>query len=509
MGSVASAFLQTATSDAWDGLGRGPTLRKIFGAYGVQDCWAVQRRFRQIDDGDGFVGYDELQQLVCTEEFSLLFLWDMFSQQNELMDITELLTVVCLFSSARLEEKGKFLLASFDKSKLGVCTGAEISQLCFVMLGVFSKCTGSPAAKIRDIATALKTDLPDLVPAYQEAMQLVGSEATFHKERVIHHSDLERMLQPVHSSYDRLPVARPAPAGCSPPPSLTWGVASSPKAGPQAGARGAVPEVTSKSREMATASANHDEPHLAWMRKLEPEPQNKIEDAGVDNASIRHWLLLHTTDFATIAKNLNAFKRLFVKSVSMAVGLPQSCVEVVNVTNASGVGGTILVEFFFHPPQIPGDSRGPSTFILMLDQQLHCSHSALRKGQLGVHLSGAQSLANEPRRAASPPCTAETTVGARAVTSEQGSQTESAELIAVPWPVKRPTAKIKEGPEAELQTQIRAALRTLEAMRKRTVKAEAAQVHAVSELEARQEALDELHLKDHLRLQDEARGIEN
>lgn len=507
MGSIASAFLTTATSKDWDGLGRGPTLRKIFAAYGVQDCWAVQRRFRQIDDGDGYVGYDELQQLVSAEEFNLLFLWDLFSQQNELMDITELLTVVCLFSSARLEEKGKFLLAVFDRSKLGVCTGAEISQLCFVMLGIFSKCIGMPAAKIKEIAAELKTDLPDLVPAYQEAMQLVGSEATFHKERVIHHSDLEQMLQPILSAYDRLPVARPPPDDCPPPPSLTWGVIAGPGGGQQAtAARTAPPEVKSKSRELATASKSNEEPHLAWMSKMDAEPQVKLAESCPDDPPLRHWLLLHSADFATLAKDLPDFRRLFAKSVATAVGLPLTCIEVVAVSNAAGVGGSILVEFILHPPQVYGETRGTIAFLLVLESQLQSAHSALRKGPLGAYLPGAQLLANEPRRIATPPA------GGWAATEagicEQGVQTEPSELIAVPWPVKRP-ASTREGLEAELEAQVRAAVRALEAMRKRTLKAEAGYVTAQAELRRRQEALDELHLKEVLRQEEAARGVEN
>lgn len=504
MGSIASAFLKTATSEDWDALGRGPTLRQIFAAYGVQDCWAVQRRFRQIDDGDGYVGYDELQKLVSAEEFSLLFLWDLFSQQNELMDITELLTVVCIFSTARLEEKCKFLLAVFDQSKLGVCTGAEISQLCFVMLGIFSKCIGTSTSRVKDIAADLKMDFPDLVPAYQEALQLVGSEATFHKERVIHHSDLESMLRPVMGAYDRLPVARPPPEGCCPPPSLTWGVIAGPDGGAQATTvKKPPPDVKSKSRELATKSQTNGEPHLAWMSKLDAQPQGKLAESRADDGSLRHWLLLHSAEFATLAKNLPDFRKLFARGVATAVGLPLTCMEVTNVTNAAGVGGSILVEFILHPPQVHGEKRGTAAFLQVLESQLQGAHSALRKGPLGAYLSGAQLLANEPRKVK------DTRAAVEAGTCEQGAQTDSSELIAVPWPVKRPASTWKEGPEAQLEAQIRQAVRALEAMRKRTIKAEAGHVHAQAELRTRQEALDELHLKEHLRQQEAARGVEN
>lgn len=489
MGSVASTFVRTATSDSWAQLDRGPALRRIFGGYGKQDMWAVQRRYKQMDDGNGYISYEELQRLVGAEEFNLLFLWDLFSQQNELMDVTELLTVVCLFSSSRLEEKGRFLFTIFDESNCGVSTAREMAQLCFVMLGVLSRCVGTPPAKVKELSLSLRQELFDLLPEYQQAVHHVGAEAAFNWERVIHHSDVEHIIAPVKAAYERLPVAQPPPEGCAAPPALTWGinaVEQGPSDGPSKPKAKAVAPLKSREVGAAPALRVNEEPHLLWMRKLEDEPNRAGGIQSKAAKAAKSWLMMHSTDFAVVAKDLGGFRRLFARAVSTAVGVALACVEVVNVTPGLSAGST-LVEFNVHPPG-NGDARGVSTLVLLLEKQLSSPHSALRKGALAAYLGEAQLLVGEPRRAGTPL----QPEGRKVETKEEGAQSEPLTLFLAPWGVKRPKAMASDATEADLQRRVVAALRMLEATKRRRAKVEAAQVAALEVLREKEELLARL-----------------
>jgi len=252
----------------------GPTLRKLFGAYRNPDFWAVYRRFRAIDDGNGWVSYEELLQCVALQEYHLLFLWETFSQQNELISARELMTVICIFSSAPLFEKGKFLLSLFDDSHTGLNTGAEIASILHQVLSVLTKCTGIPV-KVKEVRDQLKSVLPDILPKFAEAVERCNgkSELAFTTERFIGQIELEELLPTIQHTYESLPIALPPPSNaCAPPPpdwatpsSLEKGVSKAPSAAPKAAPEnsGATGKKLSKA-ELA---------HLEWMSKLEEDEQ--------------------------------------------------------------------------------------------------------------------------------------------------------------------------------------------------------------------------------------------
>merc|ERR1719157_51541 len=187
MGSVCSELLQRVASDeAFNKRQSGPTLRRLFGAYRNPDYWAVYRRFRAIDDGNGYVSYEELLQCVSLAEYQTLFVWETFSQQNELIDALELMTVICVFSSATLDEKGKFLQALFDSSHTGLNTASEIVSALHMVLAVFTKCTSIPI-KVKEVREQLKSILPDLLPSWEDALARSQgkSEVAFNSARFI------------------------------------------------------------------------------------------------------------------------------------------------------------------------------------------------------------------------------------------------------------------------------------------------------------------------------------
>lgn len=218
----------TGEGTPWARSERGPQLRKFFGAYTHGDIWAVYRRLRQVDATNcGYLTFDELQQVIRLAEFQLIFIWDIFSRQNEFIEVKELLTMLAVFSSARLVEKGRFLMTIFDASQTGMCTGAEVAELCTSVLGVLARCT-SCVTKPKEVAADLRDDLIRLLSEYREAAKRGSPESTFNGARVIAHSELEKLLPPIRSKYEELPMAGAPPADSPAPPPPDWSITSEP-----------------------------------------------------------------------------------------------------------------------------------------------------------------------------------------------------------------------------------------------------------------------------------------
>mmetsp|Transcript_156643 Transcript_156643/g.480594 ORF Transcript_156643/g.480594 Transcript_156643/m.480594 type:complete len:431 (-) Transcript_156643:49-1341(-) len=413
---IASTISYVVSEEAWAKTDRGPKIRHLFGLYRSTDCWAVMRKFRQIDDGNGYVSFDELQQLLCLPEFHLFFIWDVYSQQNELIDSREFLTMVCVFSSATLEEKGRFLISLFDGTQTGRCTGAELGQLCVMVLTVLAKCTGA-LVKPKDVVPKLRAEFRELVPEYETRAAEQGNDQAWHKARVVGQIELDRILPTIASAYQALPLAGPPPEGAAPPPSETW--ASAPVKGAQAAAEARRANASEKSKaqskvgtgrlttglQVTQPSKQKDLAHIAWLRKLDEDeaPAGKAggltgvagQDAqGVDPLAPAHsWMVLHGKDFAGIAKDVKGFRALFAKCISQSLGLPSDCIEVVNVY----AHGCIVVQFVLRPSGRGDDSRSARVLLQLLEQQLGNPHSAFRKGPFGVYLDRAELTASDPR----------------------------------------------------------------------------------------------------------------
>jgi len=74
--------------------------------------------------------------------------------------------------------------------------------------------------------------------------------------------------------------------------------------------------------------------------------------------------------------------------------------------------------------------------------------------------------------------------------AEQGTQSEPMELLQSPWPMRRPAPpRPAEGSD---EAQLRNAWRSLEALRRRTEKAEAAKVTAEGKLQEKDALIEEL-----------------
>ncbi|CAE7515024.1 pkn1 [Symbiodinium natans] len=96
----------THEAPGWQESGRGPRLRQLFGGYRGQDIWGILRKTKSMEDGQGFLSFEE-----SSPQPSMLFLWDIFSQQNA--------NPATAFVGTKLGE-ARFLHAVFDASGRGL-----------------------------------------------------------------------------------------------------------------------------------------------------------------------------------------------------------------------------------------------------------------------------------------------------------------------------------------------------------------------------------------------------
>jgi len=406
MGEGYSTLLQrVAPMEAWANHQCGPTLRKLFGAYRAPDYWSCYRRFRAIDDGDGYLNYEELLQVIAMQEYNLLFLWDNFSQQNELMPSSELMTVISVFSSATLFEKAKFLLAVFDESHTGMNTGMEIARIMFNVLSVMAKCTGE-RIKQREVTAQLKGILPQLLPTYAEELEqkyMGKNDHCFTNARIIGQIELEKLLPAIQSTYEALPVAGPTPDGACLPPPPDWAETVGERRPPVKNQQPPPPDTAQGTVRLT----KDDIAHLEWMSGMidaeeEAGKENLIRNAQLAKSDAaaysqeiqkaaeptQRWMLIYGSDFSVVARNLTSFRILFIKSVSSALGLPQGCIEVENVSR--GPGRAVVVAFVIHPAGRNGDTRDGADLAALLEQQLVLTHSALRRGAFKEYCASAE-----------------------------------------------------------------------------------------------------------------------
>lgn len=510
--TISAALLQTTNVPGWQLKGRGPKLRQLFGAYRSQDIWAVQRKFKSLDDGHGYMSFEEIHELLYFDEPGLLFVWDLFSHQNELMNIKELLTITCIFSGALLEEKARFLAAVFDTAGRGLSTGAEIADMCTVVLKCLGKCTGS-MTKAKEVTPQLIRDLPNLVPICADVWKQVGDTEAFHNERVIGQVEIDRCLVPsVREAYEKLPLDGIIHDAAKPPPP-GWATASTNEGPPAAAEEEDTAISPSSKRKQGTKGptdsmgpgADPSLRHLAWQTRLEDkenDPSNVAKPVQ-DPASLLHrWLVLGDTDWSKIAKDVPGFCRTFCKNVCYALGLPISggCINVINVT--SGGNDNIVLELQIRrPPETRSESRNAQDIAQLLETQINSPHSALRRGALASFIAQAILLGAAPKAMRETESAAPTPKGSGSMPVSGTSvacQTDTFELGT-------PRAGVVKGASASgactkheedvAIAALREAVRQLQVARDRQVKAKAGEKKAREQVPQREESIDELRLE--------------
>ncbi|CAK0833997.1 unnamed protein product [Prorocentrum cordatum] len=464
-----------------------------------EDCWAAKRKLRQIDDGNGnqYLSYEEVQQIVNLDDTSLLFVWDIFNQQDEFVETRELLTALCVFSAASLSDKGRFLASLFDSLQCGLNTGAELAQLCAGVLGVLARCTNT-ASKPKDVALMVREDLPTWVPVLQD------EAVSFEADRVIGSDELDEAIGSLRSAYGKTPLynkysvtSQEIGQGAAGGPTDDAFRMGSRRASVMSAAPPSAPVRVEQRAAPGMAGPPPDQlAHISWMKKLESADtangrSNKVTadalngiraEAAIATQDAAHiWMIMPDEDFASIAKELAAFRQMFVKSVSVALGLPSECVEVVNVTQ-----GSVVVDVILRPAGSLHDTRTAWDLVHALEQQIANPHSALRKGPLAHRVRGAEILTGEPTRVVAG--------GGGGDTADQGCQTDPAELATPRVPAEPDDAGEAAGAAdaREAAAYLKEALRELQAVRQRTARAEAATAAVLAEVSQRDALIEEL-----------------
>eukprot|EP00439_Symbiodinium_sp_Y106_P065797 s2250_g10.t1 len=500
---ISTALIYVGTAPGWQETGRGPRLRQLFGGYRGHDIWGILRKTKSMEDDQGYLGFEEVQDLLCLKAPSMLFLWDIFSQQNELCSINELLTVACVFSSALLDEKARFLHAVFDASGRGLGTGSEIASICLMVLTVLGKVTGA-VAKAKEVTPQLMVELEKLVPPYAEAVQIYGSKEAFQRERVIGQLELDRILTPsIRDAYETLPLTTEPVTDTEPPPPPGW--ASTQKSLTRSATTEDVQSVRrdrdqKEPKDFLPRGANPAEKHLAWTRRLE-ETDNFVVDAdayGDLDATVHRWLIMQDHEFSSIAKDLPGFRLSFCKSVCSSLGLPAhgNCVEVVNVTNGSA---TAIIAEFLMRPRSHTDSRSGLELAQLLEKQITSPYSALRRGPIGKYLGNAFLLSAAPQTVCDSellgPEESQGDVKLPATVQDGEAQTDSYELGTPRAAVIRGAAACgacSRQEEEDFIEQIRDAVRQLQDARQRQIKAKAGEQRALEEIRKREAMIEQL-----------------
>lgn len=488
---VSAALVNVGAAPGWYDHGRGLRLRQLFGGYRGQDIWAVLRKLKAMDDGHGFLGFDEVQEVLNLKAPSMLFLWDIFSQQNELVAGKELLTVCCVFSSALLEEKARYLHAVFDASGRGLGTGQEVASICLMVLLVLGKVTGT-VAKAKEVTPQLQLELETLLPPYAEAVQQVGSKEAFQKERVIGQLEIDRILTPsIRDAYESLPLHTDPLGETEPPPPAGWAGRAS--VAPAGAADGGGPRagdgLQRKQTDSLPPGAEPSERHLAWFQRMDTQSMgSELDNSGDLQDTIHRWLIIQNHEFAAIAKDLPGFRQLFCKGLCSALGLPAhgNCVEVLNVTN-----GSIIVEFLMRP-RAHTDSRSAFELSQLLEKQLSSPYSALRRGPLGKFLGNAFLLSASPQTVNDPELTGieeeEPEVKLPATVQDAEAQTNTFELgtpRAVVLKGAAASGACTRQEEEEAMEKLREAVRLLQDARQRQKKAKDGERRTVEEIKKR------------------------
>jgi len=399
----------TEPGSAWVQRDVGPTLRRFFGAYKAGDVWAVYRRYKHLDvENSGWISYEELSEIVMLPEFNLVFIFDAFSQQNALIDSRELLTMVSLFSSSSPGEKCQIFTTLFDTSHSGVCTGQEVAGYAAQCLQVLARCTGAPVRQ-RDVVAALQEELPDLLPAYRDAVHVSGKgfDVGFREERIFARSELDDLLQTFSDVYAALPIGQDPPEGAVAPPPPDWGHATG---GGEAPEYVHVPlnrRLTEQElAHMAVMGGLRDPEEEAAeaarkMREKEAAERAKAAELEAAKAAIRPakaWMIIHGADFDEVSKDLPKFRHTFIRSAAHSLDLPSGCVEIIDVTP-----GSVVVEFLVHQSSRKGDARTAQELVLLLAEQLINAKSRFRNSNLAAYAASAELLTGPTRSTAAAP----------------------------------------------------------------------------------------------------------
>ncbi|CAK0877677.1 unnamed protein product, partial [Prorocentrum cordatum] len=102
------------------------------------------------------------------------------------------------------------------------------------------------------------------------------------------------------------------------------------------------------------------------------------------------WFVIHAADYDLLSRDLPSFRHIVTRSISTSLGVPISCVEMLDL-NAGARGGSVVALALRG-----GRGRGAGELRRELGQQLRSTSSALRRGRLAEYLTSAEMFLSRP-----------------------------------------------------------------------------------------------------------------
>jgi len=98
-------------------------------------------------------------------------------------------------------------------------------------------------------------------------------------------------------------------------------------------------------------------------------------------------MIIHGAQLADVEKDLPRFQYLFCRGLSAALGIPSSCVEILDIRP-----GSICIDFRLHAACRGDDRRNGADLMYLLEDQLANSSSLLRRGEFRDYIASAEFL---------------------------------------------------------------------------------------------------------------------
>lgn len=204
MGALLVHVKELTPSDGWSSPS-AVTFRKIFGKWNGKALWDAHRRYMvgYYESAKAGASFAVLQDILKLPDPNVMFVWNVFSADDETVALQDVFCALAVFSGAKLEEKGVYFHHMFDSHRHGSMTGNDCVRMLRAVADVFSKILGVPYKRKAFMETARET-LQDLLPPLKLRVESAGASAF--EEELISGADVEVLCDAFRPLYNRMPL---------------------------------------------------------------------------------------------------------------------------------------------------------------------------------------------------------------------------------------------------------------------------------------------------------------